>query len=93
MSPAELLDLSGERDQWMRLALAWARSAYRSGYQDGHARGYRAGYELAVREWKITAAGMTQLGGPSFAELDKRRYPPHGRKSWIRSGENGEQHG
>lgn len=74
-----LLALSGERDAWERLALDWARSAWRNGYQAGH----HAGYELAVREWKITAAGMTHLGGPSYAELDRRRYPPGGRLSWI----------
>ena len=51
--------------------------------QDGHDAGYRAGYEQAVREWKITAAGMTHLGGPTYAEQDKRRYPPDGRQSWI----------
>ena len=32
----DLLDLSDERDRWLRLALDWARSAYRSGYQHGH---------------------------------------------------------
>jgi hypothetical protein len=80
---AGLLGLSDERDQWERLALAWVCSAYRSGYQDGHDAGYRTGYELAVREWKITAAGMTHLGGPTYAELDRRRYPPGGRLSWI----------
>ena len=92
---AGLLDLSGERDQRQRLALAWARSEYRRGYHDGHDAGYRAGYELAVAEWKITAAGMTHLGGPSFAELDRRRYPPDGRLSWIipRPGDDtGRQH-
>ncbi len=80
---ARVVALSDERDTWLRLALAWARSAYRSGYQDGHDTGYRIGYELAVREWKITAAGMTDLGGPTFAELDRRRYPPGGRLTWI----------
>lgn len=84
MTRAELLiALSDERDRWVRLALDWARSAYRSGYADGHARGYRVGYELAVREWKITAAGMTNLGGPTYAEQDRRRYPPGGRLTWI----------
>ena len=78
-----LIALSDERDRWVRLALDWARSAYRTGYADGHARGYRTGYELAVREWKITAAGMTDLGGRTFAELDRRRYPPGGRASWL----------
>jgi hypothetical protein len=79
----DLLDLSDERDLLLRLGLDWARSAYRRGYQVGHDTGYRTGYELAVREWKITAGGMTHLGGPTYAELDRRRYPPGGRLSWI----------
>ena len=80
---AVLLALSDERDRWERLALAWARSAYRSGYADGYGTGYRTGYERAVVEWKITAAGMTHLGGRTYAEQDRRRYPPGGRLSWI----------
>ncbi len=80
---ARVIALSDERDTWLRLALAWARSAYRSGYQHGHDTGYRTGYELAVLQWKITAAGMTHLGGRPFAELDRLRYPPGGRRSWI----------
>ena len=80
----QLLDLSDERDQWEQLALAWARSAYRRGYQDGgHDAGHRSGYELAVTQWKVTAGGMTHLGGPTYAEQDRRRYPPGGRLSWI----------
>ena len=95
LSALLLFDLSDERDQWERLALDWARSAYRSGYQDGHDIGYRTGYERAVTQWKITAAGMTHLGGPTFAEQDRRRYPPGGRLSWIipRPGDDtGRQH-
>ena len=87
----DVFDLSDERDRWLRLALDWARSAYRSGYRVGHARGYRTGYELAVTEWKITAAGMTHLGGLPFAELDRRRYPPDGRLSWIIPRDGGQQ--
>ena len=79
----DLFDLSDERDRWLRLALDWARSAYRRGYQVGHDTGYRTGYERAVTQWKITARGMTHLGGPTYAEQDRRRYPPGGRLSWI----------
>lgn len=82
MTRAEPLDLSDERDQWQRLAENWARSEYRRGYHDGHGTGYRTGYERAVTQWKITAAGMTHLGGPTYAEQDRRRYPPGGRESW-----------
>lgn len=80
---AQLLALSGERDQWERLAVAWARSSYRRGYQNGYDAGYRAGFEEAVLDWKITAAGLTGLGGPSYAELDRRRYPPDGRLAQL----------
>lgn len=86
-----LLDLSNERDLWVRLAVDWARSAFRRGYRAGRDAGYRVGYERAVAQWKITAAGMTHLGGPTYAEADRRRYPPGGRLSWIipRPGEAG----
>ena len=79
--PSRLLELSAERDQWQRLAQAM----WRDGYTAGRADAYRQGYEQAVREWKITAAGLTHLGGPPWEELDKRRYPPGGRQSWITS--------
>ena len=73
---ARVIALSDERDTWLRLALAWARSAYRSGYRRGHDTGLPDRYELAVLQWKITAAGMTHLGpGRPFAELDRRRVP------------------
>ena len=90
MTRAELLlEVSDERDLWLRLALDWARSAYRSGYRAGYDAGYRAGYAEAVSDWKVVAGVVS--GGPSFAQLDKRRYPPAGRQSWIiRSGENGD---
>ena len=76
---ARLLELSDERDQWER----HAQQMWRDGYAAGRAAGHREGYEQAVREWKITAAGLTRLGGPRWEDLDKRRYPPGGRQSWI----------
>jgi hypothetical protein len=78
---AALLGLSDERDQWQRVGLARERAAWRRGWRDGYGAGYRAGYELAVRAWKVTAGVVS--GGPSHAELDRRRYPPGGRESWI----------
>jgi hypothetical protein len=79
MIPAELLALSGERDRWHALALSYFADGYRAGFEAGH----DTGYSQAVTEWRITALGMTHLGGASYAELDRRRYPPGGRKSWI----------
>jgi hypothetical protein len=84
---ASLLELSDERDQWERLCRSREREAYRHGYSAGRADGYRDGYSQAVIDWKVTAAGMTNLGGPTSAELDRRRYPPDGRLSWIQPGD------
>jgi hypothetical protein len=75
---AAWLRLSDERDTWLRrLDRAW-----RDGRAAGLEAGYRAGYARAVAEWKVTAGGL-ELGGPTFAQLDRRRYPPGGRASWI----------
>jgi hypothetical protein len=74
-----LLEYSDLLDAELRLRLA----AYREGCQRGHEDGYERGYAQAVADWKVTAAGMTWLGGPAYAELDRRRYPPDGRLSWI----------
>jgi hypothetical protein len=72
------LALSDERDTWLRrLDHAW-----RAGHRLGLEAGYRAGYEQAVTDWKVTARGL-DLGGPAFADADRRRYPPGGRASWI----------
>jgi hypothetical protein len=73
----ELLDRSAERDKSLRARLA----ARREGYLRGHEDGYKVGYAQAVTDWKVTAG--VRGGGPAFAELDRRRYPPSGRQSWI----------
>ena len=83
--PVGLLDLSDERDQWERLALDWARSAYRSGYQDGlragRVDGYRMGYAAASADWRLAAGPAPRAG--SHAELDRLRYPPGGREHFA----------
>lgn len=76
-----VLDLSDERDLWMRRV----SQAWRDGWLAGMAAGYRAGFSQAVTEWKVTAGGMTHLGGESFAEVECRRYGPGGRASFGRS--------
>lgn len=77
---ARLLELSDERDQWERLRDA----AYRDGWQAGHDAGQREGYRRAAADWKVTVTNTGWLGpAPSHAELDRRRYPPGGRLSWL----------
>ena len=90
----DVLDLSDERDLHLALRLAAWRDGYRVGHRAGYESGYRSGFEVAVRQWKVTAG--VQSGGRPFAEMDRRRYPPGGRLSWLlpRPGdEEGRQHG
>ena len=93
---AEWISLSDERDRWERFAVAWARSAYRDGCRDGlragRVDGYRLGYADASADWWLAAGPAPRAG--SHAELDRLRYPPGGRLSWIipRPGE-GSDHG
>ena len=95
---AEWISLSDERDRWERFAVAWARSAYRDGYRDGlragRVDGYRLGYAAASADWWL-AAGPAPRTGSHAAELDRLRYPPGGRQSWIatRPGEGRHRHG
>ena len=77
---ARLLELSDERDQWERLRDA----AYRDGWQAGHDTGWREGYRRAAADWKVTVTNTGWRGpSPAHAELDRRRYPPGGRLSWL----------
>jgi flagellar biosynthesis/type III secretory pathway protein FliH len=77
------LEQSGALDQALAARLTEWADGYRAGFEAGREVGYRAGFEQAVTDWKITAADMPWLGGQTYAELDKLRYPPSGRLSWI----------
>ena len=71
---AALLALSDERDTWMRRLLAAERAAYARGYDDG----FRVGGEglfARRRAWPPVV-----ITGPSFAELERRRWGPGGRE-------------
>jgi hypothetical protein len=74
---AELLELSDERDQWMRRLGA----EYRLGYAIGHALGVDEGRRLEAAEmakaWNRIARTVT--GGVTHAELEARRWGPVGR--------------
>jgi len=79
-----LLALSYERDLQLKRRLDAWREGYAAGYRDAYARGY----ETAVTDWKITAG--LEPGGRiaaarlrTHAEMDRKRYPPDGRASWL----------
>src|SRR5215472_9287266 len=76
MNPAELLDLSGERDVWLRRVYA----AWRAGYRAGFGAGDAAGSRRTARAWHATAIGLPlSVLGPTWAELERRRWGPGGR--------------
>jgi hypothetical protein len=76
---AELLELSGERDQWAQRLGA----EYRLGYAIGHAIGVEEGRRLEAadrdRAWNAVARPIAR-GGDTHAELERRRWGPGGRE-------------
>ena len=73
-----LLTLSGERDMWVKVCLRRERAAYRQGFIAGDLAGYtRARTEMA-RRWTRIASPVAH-GGPTFADLEERRWGPGGR--------------
>lgn len=82
---AELIGTQHERDH------AAERRGFNRGYDLGRRDGWRAGYAKARQEeddaWAAAARRVTH--GPSYDEMDRRRYPPGGRLSWIQ-GEGGD---
>jgi hypothetical protein len=66
---AEVIALSDERDLWQHVALARERAAYGRGWAD-------------CLDWLADLIGGRVLPAhPS--EIEKLRYPPDGRESWL----------
>jgi hypothetical protein len=74
-----LLALSGERDAHLALRLVAWRDGYQAGRADGCDDGRRAEARERDRAWNAVAAPIAR-GGPSFAELERRRWGPGGRE-------------
>ena len=85
----DLLAHSDLMDASLRLRLAAWREGYAAGYDRGAADG-RAQAEAADEAWWRDLAPRVAHGGPKHAELDRRRYPPDGRLSWIRDRPGGD---
>lgn len=69
----ELIELSNERDLWLRLLLDSARDAYAAGYADGRA----AERIEADRAWAERPAPVVR-GGDALADLERRRWTVRG---------------
>lgn len=77
---AELAELIGPSAGDAELTALACRDAARAAWKAGRA----VGYAQAVREWKVTAHNVGRASvPPSYAELDRRRYPPFGRVGWL----------
>lgn len=64
-----------------------AEEAYGRGYRAALETGYRRGREHEAEDWlwvidPAREAARRASRGPTFRELDRRRYPPDGRLSW-----------
>jgi hypothetical protein len=82
---ADLVALSDDRDRQQRRVLESYGAGYRAGYAAGHDDGMREALEAEAHQRRV-AAGLVVGARPGtrhvdFAELDRRRYPPGGRKS------------
>jgi hypothetical protein len=65
----QVIALSDERDAWQRVALARERAAYQSGWDD------------CLDHLADLIGGRVVPAHPS--EIEKLRYPPGGRASWL----------
>lgn len=78
MTRDEVLELSDERDLWMRRLAAEYRLGYATGHADGVEAGRRAEGAERDRAWNLVAAPIAR-GGITHAELQARRWGPGGR--------------
>ena len=87
-----LLELSDERDAWMERLNRAERNGYQRGYRNGAAAGRRQVLDEIAAAQREAARGV-HPNAPSYAELDRLRYPPDGRMAWIREPGPEPEHG
>lgn len=75
VTPEEFFALSDERDQQEHHRLAEVREAYRAGYRNG----LEAARIATGREWSESNTRHVLSLGPSFEELERRRWGDGGR--------------
>jgi hypothetical protein len=86
VTPSEVLDLSDERDLWLRRLLAAERAAFTRGRAIGRQEGYAAGLTHCDREWMdalAPARAAVRERNPAHAELERRRWGPEGREHFA----------
>lgn len=85
---AAFLPRSDERDRWSALALARFGEGYRAGFDAGLEVGYgQARTDSADTDHNCSpwpTAEWSAQRSEAARQLDRRRYPPDGRLSWLR---------
>jgi hypothetical protein len=87
VNPAEvaaLIVLSDERDTWLARIDDVARSEYARGRRGGYERGRRDEAAEMATSWNKIARPIAR-GGPSFDELERRRWTLRGESRTRRS--------
>jgi hypothetical protein len=74
-----LLELSDEREWWLRRALRAEKHGYQRGHAAGHAEGYRHAAADLESEWQAIARPAAR-GVPPHAGLELLRWGPGGRE-------------
>lgn len=75
--PSALLELSDERDLWLRRVLAAEVRGYDRGREAGYAEGRRDEAAARDEDWAALARPVAR-GGLSHAELERRRWKLRG---------------
>jgi hypothetical protein len=80
VNATDVLELSDERDRWLRRVLDAERAAYELGMAEGFRIGLERGARIAEAEWP---AVIKPLFTETAAEMDLKRYPPAGREHFA----------
>jgi hypothetical protein len=83
----DLISWSDTRDAEQRARFAAEAAAQHRGFAAGFEAGRRAALEAIAEQHRQIARDLAGLlTSPTFAEMDRRRYPPYGRRSWLLAG-------
>lgn len=84
MTPAVALWVSDYVDTVLAVAAAREREAFARGREAGRAEGRAEAQAAELAAWRVLLDRYRDvIRAPSYAQLDRRRYGPGGRESWV----------
>ena len=81
MSPDEALEAAAAVEAETRYRDQLAREMYQAGHADGYRAGYRQADADQAARWNQVARAA--IDGPTYAELEERRWGPGGREAFA----------